>query len=138
MFHSHTLLLTLPISNEKNHNITKHNNNKISPYYQPFLKINITPLYISLPHTIITLTNYKSSLKINITSLYISLTHTIITLTNIKPFLTINITRYMFHSNTLLLSLPISNQANHNIKQNNNNKTTTYFKSFLTINMTSF
>jgi hypothetical protein len=43
----------------------------------------------------------------------------------------------MFQSNTLLLPLPISNQANHNIIQINNKTKFLYFKPFLTINITT-
>jgi hypothetical protein len=58
MFQSHTLLLPLPILNQPNQNITQKNNHAKS-YFKPFLLININPLYVSITHTIIKITNFK-------------------------------------------------------------------------------
>jgi hypothetical protein len=59
MIHSHILLSPLPISKHQIYNIKKKNNKTTSSYFKAFLTINITPLYVSLTHTIINLTNFK-------------------------------------------------------------------------------
>jgi hypothetical protein len=123
MFHSHTLLLPLPISKLTNHNITQNNNKK----YLLILNIQkgtIFPLHVSITHTIITLTNYKPTnsqytkiIKLiyssfNHSKIYynhaicFTLTRTIITLINFKP-----------------------NNSQYYTKTNNTS--TPYFKSFL-------